>query len=542
MAHYYLEVTAGAEAGRRYALALGAAGIGRGRESAVAFDRRETAVSAQHAVLYVSDSGVVLQDLQSTNGTYVNGERLTDTRELRPGDEIGLGRTGPRLRFVSSGTPLATGAAAALPPPETSGPLPDKGPDMVRSTAQERAPAAGGGPDTAGPATVEYEARLKEQRLSATGMHRLIRDSGRVRKLLERDGLDSSQKSMLSSMHGAHRRARGRWLAALAAVALAAAVAVTWFALRARHYRRQLEQARALEAQLDRYDQAIAAARGTGVRDNAELERLMREYDQRNREFSSVRAELDDSDMRKVYADPLEQAIDRILAGFGETAYHVPAEMVQRVRHHVDAYSGRLKPTIARYLSRKPRYFPMISAVLREKNLPEQLAYLAMLESGLNPSALSHAGARGLWQLMPSTARSYRLRVDSTVDERTDPAKSTRAAAEYVRDLIGIFGGQSSAMLAMAAYNAGEGRLMGALKRIEDPMRNRDFWYIYRMGYLAEETNEYIPRVLALMVIDADRQRYGFSEEPSADAAPESEHDFDEFKQQPTDAPLSPSP
>ena len=86
-------------------------------------------------------------------------------------------------------------------------------------------------------------------------------------------------------------------------------------------------------------------------------------------------------------------------------------------------------------------------------------------------------------------------------DERLDPEKSTEAAAEYFRDLIGIFGGKSSVMLALAAYNAGEGRVMGALKKIADPLRDRDFWYLYRMGYLAEETNEYIPRVIALIIL-----------------------------------------
>jgi membrane-bound lytic murein transglycosylase D len=178
-------------------------------------------------------------------------------------------------------------------------------------------------------------------------------------------------------------------------------------------------------------------------------------------------------------------------------------------------------------LQRKELYFPMINKIFREKNVPAELAYVSMLESGFNPKALSHAGARGLWQFMPHTGRRYGLIVDENLDERIIPEKATYAAAEYFKDLISIFGGRSSLMLAIAAYNAGEGRIMGALRKIDDPMRNRDFWYIYRMGHLAEETNEYIPRVLALMIIDEHPQHYGFSTGMPIDAAAlESETDF----------------
>ena len=171
----------------------------------------------------------------------------------------------------------------------------------------------------------------------------------------------------------------------------------------------------------------------------------------------------------------------------------------------------------------------MISSILRQKNLPEELGYISMLESGFNTHATSAAGARGLWQFMQPTGRRYGLAIEGNVDERLDPQKATLAAAEYFKDLISIFGGKSSVMLAMAAYNAGEGRVMGALRKIDNPLRNRDFWYIYRMGYLAEETNEYIPRVIALMIISQDPQKYGFT--PNAAAAnnggdQESETDF----------------
>jgi membrane-bound lytic murein transglycosylase D len=206
----------------------------------------------------------------------------------------------------------------------------------------------------------------------------------------------------------------------------------------------------------------------------------------------------------------MEKTIDEVLMRFGETDYHIPKEMVARVKYHVSVYSGGLKSTIGRYIIRKDQYFPMIKRVFRESNLPEDLGYVSMLESGFNPRALSPVGARGMWQFMPATGKRYSLRVDNQIDDRLDPEKATYAAAEYFKELIGIFGGKSSVMLAMAAYNAGEGRVMGALRKIDNPMRNRDFWYIYRMGYLAEETNEYIPRVIALLIISEHPQQYGF--------------------------------
>jgi hypothetical protein len=176
--------------------------------------------------------------------------------------------------------------------------------------------------------------------------------------------------------------------------------------------------------------------------------------------------------------------IQAVLAGFGETggSYRLPPEMIERVDHYLGLYMGRRRSTIVAYLRRGEQYFPMIRRVLEENNLPPELAYISMLESGFDPQAVSHAGAVGLWQFMPHTARRYGLEVSARVDERTDPVKSTHAAAAYFKHLIAIFGPKSSVMLCMAAYNAGEQRIINALKRIDDPMRNRDFWYIDRNG------------------------------------------------------------
>jgi hypothetical protein len=135
-------------------------------------------------------------------------------------------------------------------------------------------------------------------------------------------------------------------------------------------------------------------------------------------------------------------------------------------------------------------WLPRVAAVLRQHGLPTELVGAAAIESGLDPWALSPKGARGLWQLMPATARRYGLLVDSQRDERLDPVKSTHAAAQYLSDLHAQF---QDWPLALAAYNAGEDRVERALERLNA----RDFWTLSRHAALPDETRRYVPAVLA---------------------------------------------
>jgi soluble lytic murein transglycosylase-like protein len=139
---------------------------------------------------------------------------------------------------------------------------------------------------------------------------------------------------------------------------------------------------------------------------------------------------------------------------------------------------------------RREPWLPRVAAVLRQHGLPAELVGAAVVESGLNPWALSPKGARGLWQLMPETARRYGLLVDSQRDERLDPVKSTHAAAQYLSDLHAQF---QDWPLALAAYNAGEDRVEHALEQLG----TRDFWTLSRHAALPDETRRYVPAVLA---------------------------------------------
>jgi membrane-bound lytic murein transglycosylase D len=305
------------------------------------------------------------------------------------------------------------------------------------------------------------------------------------------------------------------------AVVLVSVLVISFFAIRYFQYQAVINNAKSLQQQIDNYEKKIADAKANPEGNRETLKSLINELDGKTEQLSTMKSKLDQDDFGAIYSSPLEKTITDIVGRYGENDYHIPKEMTARVQHYLDLYSGNMRGVIANYLVRKEKYFPMIVRIFREKKLPIELAYVAMNESGFNPKALSSAGARGLWQFMPKTARSFGMRVEDEVDDRLDPEKSTYAAVEYFKDLIGIFGGKSSVMLVMAAYNAGEGRLIGALRKIDDPMRNRDFWYIYHMGYLAEETNEYIPRVIAMMIIAENPQKYGF--QPSQYKVPETE-------------------
>lgn len=541
MQYYYLEMIRGSVAGQRYLLPDGAVSVGRSSQNTVALPSNEKCVSGHHAVIYKSPERILLHDFQSTNGTFVNDVRIEE-QEILPGDVVGFGHAGPRLRLVASEVELDTS------PVSTATPLP--GVNTSIKTQEERAPIIRQDETDTGPRnfsdrregslfeddidpseTGQLERKLLDKQINAQDMGALMKDGERLEKIISHGNLGQTQVNMLRSTYKAHRSMRKQWYYVIAGVLFVSLSVSSFFAIRAYQYKNIVSKAKTIKRDLDEYEKKIAKAKNDPTKNKEELKALIAQIEEKERSLSTLKTKMSEDDFGKFYSDPLEQRIDGVLKRFGETDYNIPPEMVERVRYHIDYYSGRLHKTVARYMERKAKYFPMIYDIFREKNLPLELAYVSMLESGFNPMALSHAGARGLWQFMPKTGRQFGLIVNDQVDERTDPEKATYAAAEYFKDLIGIFGGKSAVMLCMAAYNAGEGRVMGALRKIDDPMRNRDFWYIYRMGYLAEETNEYIPRVIAFIILSEHPAEYGFTgfESDSSDDSIESESDFEDF-------------
>jgi membrane-bound lytic murein transglycosylase D len=158
-------------------------------------------------------------------------------------------------------------------------------------------------------------------------------------------------------------------------------------------------------------------------------------------------------------------------------------------------------------LRRQGRYREMIARVLKEEGVPQDLIYLAQAESAFQPLALSRAGARGIWQFVQWRGNEYGLKRSWWVDERMDPEKATRAAAQHLRDLYGLYGDW---YLAMAAYNCGPGNVQKGIERTG----YADFWELYKRNVLPKETKNYVPIILALTLIAKDATHYGISVEP----------------------------
>lgn len=181
----------------------------------------------------------------------------------------------------------------------------------------------------------------------------------------------------------------------------------------------------------------------------------------------------------------------------------------QRVDYWVERFSkGDKREEIAAAFARKAEAGPIITAELRRRGMPEDLLYLAMAESGLNPDAHSVAEAIGVWQLVPGTARRYGLRVDDTVDERRDVAKSTSAALSYLSYLYNRLG---SWYLAAAAYNAGENRVGRIMTEETGAESGSDADYYRIWDKLPGETRDFVPAMVALARIGRDPQQYGFA-------------------------------
>jgi len=170
----------------------------------------------------------------------------------------------------------------------------------------------------------------------------------------------------------------------------------------------------------------------------------------------------------------------------------IPLPYHKTVHGFVDHFLFR-KPSYTRtMLERMSLFFPLYERMLAKYNLPDELKYLSIVESGLNPRAVSHAGAGGLWQFMPGTGRDMRLYQDDYVDERMEPVKATEAACKYLRDLYNIF---HDWPLALAAYNSGPGTVKRAMRR----SGGNSFWTIY--DFLPKETRAYVPQFIAFTYV-----------------------------------------
>lgn len=451
----WLVRTSGPLEGRRHLLKATTTRIGRDPRNELVLTGDEAAVvSGRHAELRRDAGGFQIYDLGSTNGLFVNGEKL-DSHTLAPGDVVELGLGGPRFEFESERLPATDvdRTIVALPRAKTVLPPSDVQP-ADRSAA--------------GPPSVFTAVR--------------------VRRVVEA-ALDDRNRKWRFVAGG---------LAALLALVLGLAVWSAW-GLR--------DQKTDLEAKIAEVETRLAS---DDLSDN-EVEGLVAQLEAYQEEAVALRENalfrLAGFDEEVIF---VESELRTLLEAFGAEQYYLPPDFVTRVQHYVALFTEQDRQRMSRALDQSRDSFEQMQARFAAYRLPADLAYVAVAESALHSDSESSQGAVGVWQFRAPTARQYGLRVDGETDERRDPIKSTEAAASYFRDLILDFGAGSSVMLAIAAYNVGPTKMRSTIRRIEDPIQQRNFWYLYRTRKLPSQTREYVPRVLAAMIVGRNPKRYGF--------------------------------
>lgn len=202
---------------------------------------------------------------------------------------------------------------------------------------------------------------------------------------------------------------------------------------------------------------------------------------------------IDSKNYTTISKDQLKERIDQLPS-------EIDLRYTSEVHSIIDTYINRYRKGSEVLLGRVERYFPIYEQQLHRTGIPNELKYISVVESALRPTVVSHAGAVGLWQFMKGTGKLYGLRINSAVDERRDPMRSTEAAAAYLRDLNIEFGDWT---LAIAAYNCGPGNVRKAINR----SKGNEFWEI--KNYLPKETRRYIPKYVAISYVMNYFQAHG---------------------------------
>jgi soluble lytic murein transglycosylase-like protein len=190
---------------------------------------------------------------------------------------------------------------------------------------------------------------------------------------------------------------------------------------------------------------------------------------------------------------------------YSQTVHDTSLTLNKQVQHYIRYFQTEGRITFRRQLSRSMQYKDLMQGILREYHLPEDLFYVALVESGFNLNAYSDDHASGPWQLTAGTARRYGLKINRRIDERRDPVKSTHAAARYLSDLHKEFG---CWYLALAAYNTGEGNIDRAIRR----GKTSKFWELCANGSVKKQIQRHVSKVLASAIIARQPEKYGFSD------------------------------
>jgi hypothetical protein len=441
--------------------------IGRAPDNDVVVDGADCGVvSLYHAEILQNNDAYRIRDLGSTNGTWVNGERISEA-DVTLTAMVQLGTQGPEFVLVTEDAPAAeldrtieASAAVAVGFSAAAAPIPTHEHLLSLAVARARRIRAHG----AGGQTLTIMREVVEQALRQT-------------------------------------RRRSRILGySLFAALIAVSAAAAWNIAALKSDKRAIdEHIHQLEVQLQKSN------------GGTEMDRLLTQ-------LGAYQDQAENLQRSMLYRlggvqedDFITRQLREVMAEFGAEVYSIPPDFTDRVNHYVQQDQGQDRLVIERALSGSGDELKTIRSILQEEQLPSDLAYIPLVESALSTDQSSAAGAVGPWQFTKLTAKAYGLRVDEQVDERRDLVKSTRATCKYLRDLILDFGAGSSVMLALAAYDSGAARVKQAVTRtVRDPIKQRNFWYLYRARALPLETREYVPKVFAAILIGRDPHHFGF--------------------------------
>ena len=209
------------------------------------------------------------------------------------------------------------------------------------------------------------------------------------------------------------------------------------------------------------------------------------------------------NDAKAIYSINDRFSDAEIAAQIAQLSDVIDVKFTKEIKTIINTYISSGRPGSEAILSRSNYYFPIMEHIIRKHNLPDEIKYLSVIESGLRPSVRSNAGAVGLWQFIGSTAKMYDLKIGSIHDERSDVARSTEAAMLYLNDLHNRFGDWA---LALAAYNCGPGNINKAIRRSGG---GKTYWEVRK--YLPKETRRYLPKMIATMYVMTYFDHYGMT-------------------------------
>jgi hypothetical protein len=453
----------------RFLVPEGTTRIGRAPDNELVIQGPNASTVSLHHVAIESNSGFHIRDLDSTNGTFINGERITDA-DLQPNSSIRLGSQGPELLFIIG------------EPPE---------PELDQTQIIPESPGLDFANTPSPASTIDH---LLAEGVEQARQARAEGVSGQTMTIM--------RKALDRALHRSSRRFRVA-VAALAVGLIGVSGFTAWKILKLKREESAIKtHIQELDAQLQTTSNA------------AQADRLITQLDSFENQGEQLQHELfyrfGGNGERE---DFVTQEIRRLLAEFGAEEYSVPPEFTERVKYHIQQYQGPNRPLMQRALGIEAGQFDTMRRILKERHLPGDLTYLPLVESALGQGE-SGAGAAGPWQLTPATAKALGLEVGNGIDQRLTTVDATEAASKYLRQLILDFGSGSSVMIALAAYNGGPTKVKQAIeKTVSDPIKQRNFWYLYRVHALPDETREYVPKVIGAMIIGRDPGRFGFHSE-----------------------------